>query len=260
MDRELADNATNDNSIFVITLCVANVPMPLRVPFVHELVCFSVFRSRTIQGGDDIFRLHVGYFDSEAGAREALKVVQPYFPEATVSPAPNSALSSLDDTLNTSFQMLKTAHARVVSAGERPSSPADQSLQPEMQQRFIVQLDCSATPIESGSVRHLTLFRTHMLYTVCVMHAGNRQHGLRLGFFDDLAKAQRLADIVRREYPRAIALPVSHREYTRADQMMRQRALKTLATFDSLATNSGVTNNEPFMPVSFPFDEIHRLV
>ncbi len=250
------DNASD--GFFVITLCVANAPIPLRVPFVHELVCFSVFRSRTIQDGNEIFHLHVGYFDSDAGAREALKVVQPYFPEATVSPAPNSALSSLDDTLNTSFQIINSARARVVSAEERRLVASPLSPTVEVQQRYVVQLSDSATPISSGSIRRLALFRPYMLYTVHLIREASQQHGLRLGFFGNLVAAQRLAELVRREYPQAIALPISQREYTRADQMMRQRALKTLATIDSLAASTPLANNEPIMPLSFPFDEIHR--
>ncbi len=252
-----ADPADHD-SIFVITLRTAHVPIPLLVPFVHELVCFSVFRSRTVQDGTEFFRLHVGYFDSEAGARKALKVVIPYYPEAMVAPAPHSALSSLDDTLNTSFRMIKSAHARVVSVDERRSLSIAPSSKVEVQQRYIVQLSHSSIPIGSGSIRRLALFRAFMLYTVRVVHDGSHQHGLRLGFFGNLAEAQIIADQVRIDYPQAIALPISHREYTRADQMMRQRALKTLAIIDSLAAIGPLANNEPVMPLSFPFGEIYR--
>ena len=65
MSERSADDARADGDLYVITLCTASLPMVLRVPFVHELVGFSVFRSRTVEDGRERFRLYVAQRPAE---------------------------------------------------------------------------------------------------------------------------------------------------------------------------------------------------
>ncbi len=101
--------------LYVITLASSDLPMSLDVPFRHELVGFTVFRSRSFEHGRERFSLHVGYFESERRAEDALTVVCRHYPQAWIAAAPATNLSSLDNTLNTEFRLLRTAYARVVT-------------------------------------------------------------------------------------------------------------------------------------------------
>lgn len=109
--------SANDAGIglYVITLASSDLPMSLDVPFRHELVGFTVFRSRSFEHGRERFSLHVGYFESERRAEDALTVVCRHYPQAWIAAAPATNLSSLDNTLNTEFRLLRTAYARVVT-------------------------------------------------------------------------------------------------------------------------------------------------
>jgi hypothetical protein len=56
--------ANDDDSygigLYVINLESTSMPMPLTVPFRHELVGFTVFRSRSFEHGRECFRLYLG--------------------------------------------------------------------------------------------------------------------------------------------------------------------------------------------------------
>jgi hypothetical protein len=89
-----------------------------------------VFRSRGLEDGRERFRLHVGYFESQARAIEALALARRHFPAAWISTAPGGDQSSLDDTLNASFRVIKSAHARFVrSAAAREAAAGSNSTQ-----------------------------------------------------------------------------------------------------------------------------------
>src|SRR5580693_9303288 len=110
--------------LYVINLESSNMPMPLTMPFRHDLVGFTVFRSRSFEHGRERFRLHLGYFESAQRAEDALRVVRKYYPAALISTAPVSHLGSLDNTVNTEFRLLRTAYARVVTPASAPTAPA----------------------------------------------------------------------------------------------------------------------------------------
>ena len=214
---------------FVITLCSSSVPMPVQVPFVHELVCFSVFRSRRIEDGRQRYRLHVGYFDSAERAREALRVVRRHYPAAWIAAEPTDDMGSLDDTLNTSFRILKEARARVVTAQDF-APPMDAAVttagtrHDTTPQRYVVQLDWSETPISAGSALRLAPFRHYHLYAVRLIRNGVPHHGLRLGFFKNIHSAVQIAVQSRVEYPQVSVVPISHREYTLAADLILEGA------------------------------------
>ena len=101
MNPPAADDGARDVGLYVINLDSSSTPMALTVPFRHELVGFTVFRSRSFAHGRECFRLHLGYFESEQRAKDALTVVRKHYPDAWISAAPGTNLGSLDNTLNT---------------------------------------------------------------------------------------------------------------------------------------------------------------
>jgi hypothetical protein len=256
MTEQAHDSAQLSFGLFVINLESASMAMPLRVPFRHELVGFSVFRSRKIEDGHERFRLHLGYFDTQAHAEEALAVVRKYYPSAWISSAPAENLGSLDDTFNTEFRLVRSAYARVVTAQElakhemaftppppvpakvvastvvrqpvaAAESPSDTARKPA-RQRYAVQLLWSIMPIIAGDLPRLAIFDAYSLYTVREQREGQPQFGLRLGFFTNPDSARVVADYVRSEFSTASVIPVSFREYTRALEAAKQRALKAV--------------------------------
>jgi hypothetical protein len=215
-----------DNNLYVITLATSSRPMRLSVPFVHELVGFSVFRSKTSEDGRERYRLHLGYFASAARAHEALAVVRRYFPTAWISAAPRSSLGSLDDTLNADFQPVRRGQARVVKAEDvalSAETPADAGAATE-RQRYVVQLDWSLEPNSWLDIPRLAVFRAYHLYRVKTQREGGAEHALRLGFFQSIDAAHQVAEHVRAHFPRVSVVPASMREFVRALELMRRRA------------------------------------
>jgi hypothetical protein len=234
-----AEQTVGDGSLYVITLCTASLPMVLRVPFVHELEGFSVFRSRRVENGRERYRLHLGYFDSAARAHEALAVIRRYYPSAWISSAPRTSLGSLDDTMNTAFRMIRRATARVLRPEDYalPSSAADEATPPKTpqvtdppvaaaKQRYAVQLDWSTVPIRSMAIPRLAVFRAYNLYRVRMTRDGTVEHGLRLGFFRTLTSARQVAEYVRSHFPRVSVVPVSDRECARALDLIHKPAAR----------------------------------
>jgi hypothetical protein len=228
--------------LYVINLESSNMPMPLTVPFRHELVGFTVFRSRSFEHGRERFRLHLGYFESARRAEEALTVVRKHYPAASISAAPATNLGSLDNTLNTEFRLLRTAYARVVTPASATTAPAPVAAKVVASavvwavaparpppQHYAVQLEWSLAPIIAAKVPRLAILEAYHLYTVRMLREGSPQ-GLRLGFFTSAEAARRVAEYVRPEFPGVAVVPVSHREYSRAIDLARQRALKAVAS------------------------------
>jgi hypothetical protein len=224
--------------LYVINLESRSMPMTLTVPFRNELVGFTVFRSRSFEHGRERFRLHLGYFESAQRAEEALTVVRKHYPAASISAPPATNLGSLDNTLNTEFRLLRSAYARVVTPASPTTVPAPVAAQvvpsavvwavePAVPppQHYAVQLEWSLEPIIAARVPRLAILEEYHLYTVRVLLEGSPQQGLRLGFFTSAEAARQVAEHVRGEFPGVAVVPVSHREYSRAIELARQRAL-----------------------------------
>ena len=214
---------------YVITLATSWVPMPLLVPFVHELESFSVFRSRDVERGRKRFGLHVGYFATEVQACEALRVVRHYYPYARVNHAPQSGAGSLDDTLNTSFTVMRNAAAQVAAvrpaAAPRPAEPRPTPAPPDAgPQRYAVQLDLLSAAAGPTRLAKLDIFDAYNLYRIRVQRARAPLRALRLGFFTAMESAEQVAYHVRGRYPRASVVPVSAREYGFVLELMQRRA------------------------------------
>ncbi len=240
MATGLATDPAGTGGLYVITLGSGSQPMPLYVPFVHELDGFTVFRSRSTAQGREVFHLHVGYFDSEARAVEALEVVRRHYPAAQVAPPPGAGLGSLDDTLNTEFRMLRRASARVVRPAQsspqpepQPQAQAQAQSQPQAQaqaqsqpqatgalrpagaaqpQQYAIRLRRSPRPQDEPPIPRLPLFRAFSVYAVRVDHAGITCQEVRLGFFGDVLSAREFAGQISQHFPAAGVVPVSGRE------------------------------------------------
>ena len=241
MNPPANDDESYGIGLYVINLESSGMPMPLTVPFRHELVGFTVFRSRSCEHGRECFRLHLGYFESAQRAEDALPVVRKHFPDASISAAPATNLGSLDDTLNTEFRLLRTAYARVVTPASAPTAPAPVAAKvvasavvwavaPAVPppQHYAVQLEWSPAPIIAAKVPRLAILEAYHLYTVRMLREGSPQQGLRLGLFTSAEAARRVAEYVRPEFPGVAVVPVSHREYSRAIELARQRALQAV--------------------------------
>ena len=272
MNDDTDDGGQPGTGLYVINLDASSVPMPLNVPFRHELVGFSVFRSRTIEEGRERFRLHLGYFESRRWAEEALPVVRKYYPAALISGAPGADLSSLNDTFTTEFRLVRSAYARVVSSENNSLPPApvtakvvaseivrepvpapartNESRDARSPQRYALQLEWSEAPIISADIPRLAIFDAYSLYVVREQREGLPQQGLRLGFFTSADSARQVADYVRSEFPAASVIPVSDREYSRANEVARQRALRAVASgeLQRKGTESGSSTSEKPKP------------
>jgi len=201
-----------------------------------------------------------------------LAVVRKYYPAAWISGAPGSELSSLNDTFTTEFRLVRSAYARVV-APEHSSAPpvpvtakvvaseivrepaavpakATESRDSRSLQRYAVQLEWSEAPIISADIPRLAIFDAYSLYVVREQREGIPQQGLRLGFFTSADSARQVADYVRSEFPAASVIPVSQREYARALQAARQRALRAVASGE--LQRKGVESGSPSSRESKP--------
>jgi len=78
--------------LFVLNLCSSTTPMALAQVDLPELKRFTFFVSRRFEEGRERFRLHMGYFDSQAEAEEWLSVVRDIYPGAWAGEAPGKKL------------------------------------------------------------------------------------------------------------------------------------------------------------------------
>jgi len=226
----------------VITLASATTPMPLHVPFLHELEGFTVFRSHYDQGDRELYFLHVGYFAYDLLAREALIVVRKYYPFAMIEPVPDAAMGSLDDTMTAEFEVLRVASARIV-ARKPPQRTAfgTPTVGPTPTQYFAILLLRRDAPGDGASIPRLPEFRGHHVYGVRASHDGGECQDVRVGFFRDLQRASDFAESIRSHYPEAAVLPVSTREQARVTGLVQQRAGVVQSTAPGKASDTPTT-------------------
>ncbi|MGH8297242.1 MAG: hypothetical protein ACRETZ_17345, partial [Steroidobacteraceae bacterium] len=77
---------------FVLNLCSSTTPMALAQTDLPELKRFTFFVSRRFEEGRERFRLHMGFFASQAEAEEWLSVVRDIYPGAWAGEAPGKKL------------------------------------------------------------------------------------------------------------------------------------------------------------------------
>src|SRR5487761_153393 len=86
-----ADPAAEAGS-FVLNLCSSTTPMALPQTDMPELKRFTFFVSRRFEEGRERFRLHMGFFASQAQAEEWLGLVREIYPGAWAGEAPGKKL------------------------------------------------------------------------------------------------------------------------------------------------------------------------
>jgi hypothetical protein len=77
---------------FVLNLCSSTTPMALAQTDLPELKRFTFFVSRRFEEGRERFRLHMGFFATQAEAEEWLGVVREIYPGAWAGEAPGKKL------------------------------------------------------------------------------------------------------------------------------------------------------------------------
>ncbi len=77
---------------FVLNLCSSTTPMALAQTDLPELKRFTFFVSRRFEEGRERFRLHMGFFETQAEAEEWLNVVREIYPGAWAGEAPGKKL------------------------------------------------------------------------------------------------------------------------------------------------------------------------
>src|ERR1700744_825837 len=77
---------------FVLNLCSSTTPMALAQTDLPELKRFTFFVSRRFEEGRERFRLHMGFFSSQAEAEEWLGAVRDIYPGAWAGEAPGKKL------------------------------------------------------------------------------------------------------------------------------------------------------------------------
>ena len=77
---------------FVLNLCSSTTPMALAESDLPELKRFTFFVSRRFEEGRERFRLHMGFFETQAEAEEWLNVVREMYPGAWAGEAPGKKL------------------------------------------------------------------------------------------------------------------------------------------------------------------------
>ena len=68
------------SELFIITLKSSTTPIALEALKSRELQGLVVFHSRQVQDRQERFRLHLGYFETEAAANRALAFVRQQYP------------------------------------------------------------------------------------------------------------------------------------------------------------------------------------
>jgi hypothetical protein len=77
---------------FVLNLCSSTTPMALAQTELPELKRFTFFVSRRFEEGRERFRLHMGFFATQAEAEEWLSLVREIYPGAWAGEAPGKKL------------------------------------------------------------------------------------------------------------------------------------------------------------------------
>lgn len=208
---------------FVVNLCASTTPVALTPPEGPEFEGFHFFVTRRREEGRDRFRLHMGHFASLAEARDKVEDLRAVYPMAWAGPAPQEAAAPeqppVDDTLaglSNVREVLAALDAGTATAQADVLTPAQEWSLLETgrlpEPRFAVQLASSDRPIDLEALPQPALFDVYTLYNVEGTRAGRRWYGLRLGFFNDVDAAKRVACFLKPEFAAVVVVPVTARE------------------------------------------------
>jgi hypothetical protein len=230
---------------FMVTLCRLAEPVSIRPPQSPHLRPFTFFTSRARQrDGSEPLYLHMGFFETLAGADKWARAVRSRHPDARASIAPfalwqlpdfdEPASPPVDGESLTDTQVLDILETRLpagADTGDERGSEQIELLRPDdtgirralkeavaqgLPVSFAVQLQWSAWPIDPSAVPPLALFKAHTLYAVESRRASRSCFFLRLGFFADPVSAKQAAAHVRSSFASAAVVPVLDEEIARA--------------------------------------------
>ena len=108
---------------FVINLCSSSTPMALPRADLPELKQFNFFVSRRFEEGRERFRLHMGFFETLAGAEGWIGLVREIYPGAWAGEAPGKKLRARAAAA-AAAQAAHAAGPRLVAAEPEPPSMA----------------------------------------------------------------------------------------------------------------------------------------
>jgi hypothetical protein len=134
------------SELFIITLKSSTTPIALEALKSRELQGLVVFHSRQVQDRQERFRLHLGYFETEAAANRALEIVRQQYPQAWVGPAPKTGMGSLDDTGIAKFRVLRP----VVAEPAEPAPRAPVASAPVAQATTVRSLRSAPRPMRTA--------------------------------------------------------------------------------------------------------------
>lgn len=132
---------------FVLNLCSSTTPMALPKAEQEELKRFSFFVSRRFEEGRERFRLHMGYFATQADAEEWLAAVRDIYPGAWAGEAPGKKLRA---------RAVAAAAAKAQHAAGPPPQAAVTESAPELAGLDIPTLQAASAPsVDNPAARSL---------------------------------------------------------------------------------------------------------
>jgi len=239
---------------FVVNLCASTTPVALSTPEGAEFEGFQFFVTHRREEGRDRYRLHMGYFTSLAAARDKVEDLRALYPMAWAGPAPQGSgapdAPSIEDTLSglsNVREVLAALDAGAASATADVLTPIQElsllesGRLPEL--HFAVQLVWSERPIDLSTLPQPALFDVYTLYHVEGTRAGKRWYGLRLGFFNEVDAAKRVACYLKSAYSTVVVVPVTVQERECASGDVVSDAPATAA-----APAATPSTSDPFCP------------
>jgi len=228
----------------VINLCSVDTPITIPQPQSPQLTRFRFFLSHRLENNRKRYTLHMGYFSTLSEARKWLTILRGVYPNACVSNAANVTEDSFTDTQVLSLLAQRGAErAPAGSAGNtalhgipllRPDDTTTFRALKEAVVRdapvsFVVQLQCSAHPIELEKVRRHPIFSSYTLYATPARLEGRQWFCLRLGFFTDALSAKQVAHYLLSDFPSGAVIPVDPQEQATALQTGRRARQSAIA-------------------------------
>jgi len=203
---------------FVITLTSTTMPIRETLPRLPAFADARVFCEPYLEAGVARIRVQLGYFRSMHAAAQALFIVRPDYPRATVhgvrrpSPPERQVPPSVPAREGDAATNVAAAWPAASAAAPRRAASATAA------RHLAVELLWCPQPIDLTHVPPLTLFDGLTLYAVAAHRGGHDWHGLRLGFFTDRKTAMDAVDEATSYFTGAIAVPVSDSEFAQATE------------------------------------------
>ncbi|MEE8303491.1 MAG: hypothetical protein V3S24_13775 [Candidatus Tectomicrobia bacterium] len=99
-------------------------------------------------------------------------------------------------------------------ATARNAAPVTTAQRPVEPHHYVINLTSGTEPIEMVTVQHPDTLAKYQIYTRHLTVKDTVWHQLRLGFFPDLPSAEKIANLLRDDFPLARVAPASTQEWT----------------------------------------------